>query len=155
MTHGKKPWDLANRGPAFGLLFNEGMVADSGFIMDIVVKECVGVFRGVTSLVDDVARGLGGAAQAISRAFPHVKYSVLDRSHVVANAPAGTNVKYIVGDMFESLPGGSAIFLKWVLHDWGDAECVKILKNCRKAIPSREEAREGDNIGYGGWIRAI
>ena len=31
------------------------------------------------------------------------------------------------------------IWLQWVLHDWGDAECVKILKNCRKAIPSREE----------------
>ena len=31
------------------------------------------------------------------------------------------------------------IWFQWVLHDWGDAECVKILKNCRKAIPSREE----------------
>jgi hypothetical protein len=25
---------------------------------------------------------------------------------------------------------------QWVLHDWGDAECVKILKNCKRAIPS-------------------
>ena len=31
------------------------------------------------------------------------------------------------------------IWFQWVLHDWGDAECVKILKNCRKAIPFREE----------------
>jgi len=25
------------------------------------------------------------------------------------------------------------------LHDWGNEECVKILKNCKKAIPPREE----------------
>ncbi|KAF8719265.1 hypothetical protein HU200_023961 [Digitaria exilis] len=127
MAHGVKP-----------SLFNEGMVADSGFIMDVVVKECGDVFKGVSSLVD-VAGGLGGAAQAISKAFPSVKCSVLDLPHIVANAPAGTDVKYIAGDMFQSIPPGNAIFLKWVLHDWGDAECVKILKNCRKAIPSREE----------------
>jgi hypothetical protein len=24
------------------------------------------------------------------------------------------------------------------MHDWGDADCVKILKNCKKAIPSKE-----------------
>jgi hypothetical protein len=25
------------------------------------------------------------------------------------------------------------------LHDWNDEECVKILKNCKKAIPPRDE----------------
>lgn len=29
--------------------------------------------------------------------------------------------------------------LQWVLHDWSDEECVKILKNCKKAIPPKEE----------------
>lgn len=24
------------------------------------------------------------------------------------------------------------------MHDWGDVECVKILKNCRNAIPPRD-----------------
>ncbi|OEL38926.1 O-methyltransferase ZRP4 [Dichanthelium oligosanthes] len=27
---------------------------------------------------------------------------------------------------------------QWVLHDWDDDKCVKILKNCRKAIPPRD-----------------
>lgn len=26
----------------------------------------------------------------------------------------------------------------WVLHDWVDADCIKILKNCKKAIPLRD-----------------
>jgi len=25
--------------------------------------------------------------------------------------------------------------LQWILHDWSDEDCVKILKNCFKALP--------------------
>ncbi|GJN14924.1 hypothetical protein PR202_gb01801 [Eleusine coracana subsp. coracana] len=114
------------------------MVADSGFTMDIIIKECRDVFQGISSLID-VAGGLGGASQAISKAFPHVECSVLDLPHVVASAPAGTDVKYIAGDMFQSIPPANVVFLKWVMHDWGDTECVKILRNCKKAIPPRDQ----------------
>ena len=24
--------------------------------------------------------------------------------------------------------------VQWVLHDWGDEECIKILRNCREAV---------------------
>ncbi|CAL4909111.1 unnamed protein product [Urochloa decumbens] len=137
-THGRDLWDMNDHDASFGKLFDKGMVADSGFIMDIVVKECGDVFQGISSLVD-VAGGLGGATQAIAKAFPHVECSVLELSHVVASAPTGTDVKYIAGDMFESVPSANAVFLKWVMHDWGDADCVKILKNCKKAIPSKEK----------------
>ncbi|KAF8725494.1 hypothetical protein HU200_020021 [Digitaria exilis] len=119
-------------------LFNEAMIRDSSFTMDIVIKECgSSVFQGLSSLVD-VAGGLGGAAQSISKAFPHVECSVLDLPHVVANPGGGGGVKYIAGDMFESIPPANAVFLKWVMHDWDDAECIKILKNCKKAIPPRD-----------------
>ena len=111
MTHGQTAWDLNHHNPAFGQLFNQGMVCDSSFIMDIVVKECGDVFRGLSSIVD-VAGGLGGAAMAILTAFPHVQCSVLDLPHVTANAPASTSVKYIAGDMFENIPPADAVFLK-------------------------------------------
>ncbi|KAL5998638.1 hypothetical protein ACLOJK_009581 [Asimina triloba] len=59
------------------------------------------------------------------------------------------------GDMFESVPSGDAIIVKfpilkgkyfydahtikdfsdWVLHNSGDELCVKILRNCCKALP--------------------
>ncbi|KAL6660651.1 hypothetical protein ACP70R_001686 [Stipagrostis hirtigluma subsp. patula] len=137
MAHGRAVWDVIGHDATINPLFNQGMVADSRFLMDIAVKECGGVFHGITSLVD-VAGGLGAAAQAVSKAFPHVECSVLDLAHVVADAPAGTGVKYVAGDMFESVPPANAVFLKWVMHDWGDSECIKILKNCKKAIPSRD-----------------
>lgn len=28
--------------------------------------------------------------------------------------------------------------LQWILHDWSDEDCVKILRNCKKAIPAKE-----------------
>ncbi|KAG8068018.1 hypothetical protein GUJ93_ZPchr0005g15709 [Zizania palustris] len=136
-THGESVWDLADHDMALNTIINDGMVSDSTFIMDIVVKEHATVFEGISSLVD-VGGGLGGAAQAISKAFPEVKCSVLDLGHVVAQAPSGTLVEYVTGDMFESVPPANAIFLKWVLHDWSDEECIKILKTCRKAISSKD-----------------
>ncbi|EES19802.1 O-methyltransferase ZRP4 [Sorghum bicolor] len=137
-THGQTVWEQAARDASFDALVNDGMVSDSHFIMDIVFEECADAFQGISSLVD-VGGGLGAAAQAISKAFPDVKCSVLDLDHVVAKAPSGTDVQYIAGDMFESVPPANAMFFKWVLHDWSHEECVKILKNCKKAIPPKEE----------------
>ncbi|KAG2618138.1 O-methyltransferase ZRP4-like [Panicum virgatum] len=137
-THGRTLWEQADRDATFDVLFNDSMASDSHFIMDIAIKECPGAFHGISSLID-VAGGLGAAAQAISKAFPGVKCSVLDLDHVVSNAPGDTNVQYIAGDMFESMPPADAIFFKWVLHDWSKEECIKILKNCKKVIPPREE----------------
>ncbi|KAM0829652.1 hypothetical protein ACQ4PT_066741 [Festuca glaucescens] len=137
-THGEALWKMAEHDETFDAQINEAMVSDSCFLMDIAIKECGEVFQGISSLVD-VAGGLGAASQAISKAFPHVECSVMGLDHVVAKAPIGTDVKYIAGDMFESVPPANVVFLKWVMHDWGDQECVKILKNCKKAIPSRED----------------
>ncbi|CAL4894420.1 unnamed protein product [Urochloa decumbens] len=137
-AHGQTVWEQTDRDAAFDAAVNDGMVSDSHFIMDVAIDECAGAFQGIRSLVD-VGGGFGAAAQAIAKAFPGVKCSVLDLDHVIAKAPCDTGVQYIAGDMFESIPPADAMFFKWVLHDWGDEECIRILKNCRKAIPPREE----------------
>lgn len=72
-----------------------------------------------------------------------------------------TGVEHVGGDMFEKIPSGDAIFMKvcifilnltinylsliicmchfcfmqFILHDWNDDHCVKILKNCWKQLP--------------------
>ncbi|KAM3682525.1 hypothetical protein ACJW31_12G078900 [Castanea mollissima] len=45
-------------------------------------------------------------------------------------APIRKGVSHVGGYMFESIPKADAIFMKWVLHDWSDEHCIKILKNC-------------------------
>ncbi|CAN6270452.1 unnamed protein product [Urochloa humidicola] len=112
---GRNMWEAAARKPAFNALVNDAMAADSRFLMRIVLRECAcaEVFRGVGSLVD-VAGGLGGAATAIARAFPEMECTVLDLPHVVANAApsSGGGVRFVAGDMFQSIPPADAVFLK-------------------------------------------
>ena len=59
-------------------------------------------FEGLDSLVD-VGGGTRTMARIISEAFPHMKCIVLDLPHVVANLPDGENLKYVSGDMFQSI----------------------------------------------------
>ncbi|KAJ0814938.1 putative trans-resveratrol di-O-methyltransferase [Helianthus annuus] len=41
--------------------------------------------------------------------------------------------------MFEAIPKADAVLLKWILHDWNDEECIKILKRCKEAISSNDK----------------
>ncbi|OEL28429.1 5-pentadecatrienyl resorcinol O-methyltransferase [Dichanthelium oligosanthes] len=137
LMHGETMWEMSGRDDAVNASVNDAMAADTHFLMQIVLKECREIFHGIDSLVD-VAGGVGGAASAIASAFPSLKCSVLDLPHVVAKAPSVSNVQFVAGDMFESIPPANAVFLKWILHDWGDDECIRILKNCKQAIPSKD-----------------
>nr|AFX68806.1 O-metyltransferase [Sorghum bicolor] len=139
LMYGTTLWEVCSRDDAINALFNNAMAADSNFLMQIVLREFGKVFHGIDSLVD-VGGGVGGATMAIATAFPSLKCTVLDLPHVVAKAPSSSigNVQFVGGDMFESIPPANVVFLKWILHDWSNDECIKILKNCKQAIPSRD-----------------
>ena len=51
-------------------------------------------------------------AKIISEAFPHMKCTVFDLPHVVANLKDSQNLKYVGGDMFQSIPSADAILFK-------------------------------------------
>ncbi|XP_042485137.1 probable O-methyltransferase 3 [Macadamia integrifolia] len=138
MAHGVSLWEYNSQHPEMNAVFNEGMASDARFLMNIVVRKCPEVYQGLKSLVD-VGGGTGTAARTIAEAFPHVKCSVYDLPHVIATLPKNDIIEGIGGSMFESIPPTHAVHLKWVLHDWSDEECLTILKNCKEAIPSREE----------------
>ncbi|CAN6209707.1 unnamed protein product, partial [Urochloa humidicola] len=138
-AHGESIYGLASRDAEFSGSFNEAMGADSRFVAEIFVRECGAVFAGVASLVD-AGGGDGTTARAIARAFPHVRCSVLELPYVVdAAAPAddGT-VEFVAGDMMEFIPPADAVLLKFVLHNWSDEDCVRILKCSKEAISTRE-----------------
>ncbi|KAM3247446.1 hypothetical protein P3L10_009213 [Capsicum annuum] len=123
--------------PRLNRLFNESMASDARLITSVLIKNGKGIFEGLKSVVD-VGGGTGAVGKAISNAFPELKYAVFDLPHVVEGLEGSNNLSYIGGDMFKSVPSADAIFLKWILHDWSDEDCVKILKKCKEAIPSKE-----------------
>ncbi|KAI9082926.1 hypothetical protein K1719_035069 [Acacia pycnantha] len=69
---------------------------------------------------------------------------LFDLPHVVDGLQGSGNLKFVGGDMFEAIPPSDCILLKWILHDWNDEECVKILKKSKEAITSK--GKEGKVI---------
>uniref|UniRef100_A0A0D9XRC5 O-methyltransferase domain-containing protein n=1 Tax=Leersia perrieri TaxID=77586 RepID=A0A0D9XRC5_9ORYZ len=118
-------------------LLNEGLAAHDNSGFATVLRECGEVFRGVKSLTD-VRGGDGAAARAVAEAFPGVKCTVLDIPRVIGEKKTDGVVNYVAGDIFGFIPPSQAVMLKLVLHHWSDEECVNILAQCKKAIPTRE-----------------
>lgn len=47
--------------------------------------------------------------------------------------------KYIYGFIiYDDIINDDFFFLQWVLHDWSDEDCIKILKRCKEAIPNKD-----------------
>lgn len=137
-THGKGIFETAREQPGFAAVFNEAMASDCRLVGQVLVKKHAEVLEGARSMVD-VGGGTGTLAAIVAEAFPQMKCTVLDLPHVVA-AAAGrpNNLDVVGGNMFDHIPSADIMLLKWILHDWKDAECVKILKRCREAIPSKQ-----------------
>ncbi|KAG4908417.1 hypothetical protein JHK86_056901 [Glycine max] len=128
-------WGLLEKNPTQMSLFNEAMASDSRMV-DLALKNCTSVFEGLDSMVD-VGGGTGTTARIICEAFPKLKCVVLDLPHVVENLTGTNNLSFVGGDMFNSFPQTDAVLLKWVLHNWNDENCIKILKKCKDSISSK------------------
>ncbi|CAN1230736.1 Trans-resveratrol di-O-methyltransferase [Linum perenne] len=144
IAHGKKVWEHLAVDPTLANVFNDAMAEDSSVAGEVLVKrnwvkEGKSLFKGVGSLVD-VAGGTGNMTKVIATSFPEMDCTVLDLPHVVSGLEGGGNLKYVAGDMFDDIPPAEVALLKWILHDWSDENCVKILKNCRKAITSNNKS---------------
>ena len=89
----------------------------------------------------DVGGGFGGALAGLLERFPRLCGDVLDLDHAQQGAEAflsragmGSRARFIAGDFFKSIPAGyDCYLLKFILHDWDDAQAVAILKSCRAA----------------------
>ncbi|KAF5464584.1 hypothetical protein F2P56_014653 [Juglans regia] len=118
----------------FNKVFNTAMLNHTTMLFKKILESYKG-FEPLKQLVD-VGGGLGGALHSITSKYPHIKGINFDLPHVVQQAPSYPGVEHVGGDMFKSVPKGDAIFMKGILHDWGDEQCLKLLKNCYTAIPN-------------------
>ncbi|KAL6140002.1 hypothetical protein ACLB2K_058303 [Fragaria x ananassa] len=137
-AHGLDIWQFFYENLKFNRLFNDGMACTAKITIKAILAGYKGGFEDVATLVD-VGGGTGSAVAEIVKAYPSIKGINFDLPHVVATAPVYHGVSHVGGDMFDegSIPNADAIFIKWVMHDWSDSDCVKILKNCRNVIPER------------------
>ncbi len=91
--------------------------------------------------VVDVAGGHGGLISAILRKHLDVRGVLFDQAQVLQYvakllvAEQLDRCSLCAGDFFTSVPAdGDVYVLKRVLHDWTDAEAIRILRACRAAL---------------------
>ncbi|KAI5406495.1 acetylserotonin O-methyltransferase [Lathyrus oleraceus] len=133
-VHGEDVWRYAASNLDHSNLINDAMACDARVVVPAIAERCSELFDGVGSLVD-VGGGNGTTLSILVKAFPWIRGINFDLPHVIDVAPKCDGVEHVAGDMFTTVPKADAVIFKWVLHDWGDEECIQILKNCREAIP--------------------
>ncbi|CAJ1848492.1 unnamed protein product [Sphenostylis stenocarpa] len=138
-AHGEDVWRYAATNLDHSNLINEAMACDAKLVMPVIIETCSEAFDGLKSLVD-VGGGNGTSMRIVLQACPSIRPINFDLPHVISQAPHSDGLQHVPGDMFQSVPKADAAFLKWVLHDWSDEECIQILKNCR-AVISKENGR--------------
>lgn len=143
-VYGMHAFEYPRVDPRFNDVFNKAMLSSTTINMKRILEFYEG-FEHVTKVVD-VGGGLGHNLKLITAKYSHIQGINFDLPHVIQNAPNYPGVEHVGGDMFESVPAGDAIFMKWILHDWSDEHCLKLLKNCYKAIPEDGKVIVVDSI---------
>lgn len=98
-------------------------------------------FANATTLVD-VGGGHGFLLSALLKRHPTLSGILFDLPSVAETATEhlrseglDQRCQVVGGDFFEALPkGGDLYMLKYIVHDWDDADAVQILQNCRDAM---------------------
>ncbi|KAM7270963.1 hypothetical protein ACFE04_030177 [Oxalis oulophora] len=126
--------NMSGCNPEFNKRLNQGMAAESKYLVLSILNKMDDALKNVTSLVD-VGGGTRDVITSIVKKHPHITGINFDLPHVISTAPEIHGVTHVGGDMFEAIPKADAIFMK------NDEACSKILKNRKKAIP-----KEGGKI---------
>ncbi|KAL3735411.1 hypothetical protein ACJRO7_024527 [Eucalyptus globulus] len=137
-VHGISIFEFMDIDPAFNNTFNKAMAA----LTTIVMKKILEIYEGfeeLTTLVD-VAGGTGKCLNIIISKYPSIKGINFDLPHVIESAPSYSGIQHVGGSMFTAIPRADAIMIKDTLHNWNDENCIKILKNCYEALPSKGRA---------------
>ncbi|CAN7450375.1 hypothetical protein LJR164_002942 [Phenylobacterium sp. LjRoot164] len=120
--------------PDAAALFNQAMSAKAHADIDDVLSAYD--FSPFARVVD-VGGGRGHFLNALAARTPNIKPILFDLPHVTADAAAGldTRITRRSGDFFhDQLPEGDLYFLMDILHDWSDADAVRILQAVRRAM---------------------
>jgi demethylsterigmatocystin 6-O-methyltransferase len=119
------------------------MVLDSidSWVSSYPVEKEVGEFipANDSALLVDIVGGLGQHSVSFKKKFPNItgRIVVQDVPSTLAHAPQVEGVEFQEHDFFTPQPlhGAKFYYLRNIMHDWTDEDCVRILSNI---IPAME-----------------
>jgi hypothetical protein len=135
--HGEDVWEWRDRDPAERSQFNRAMAS-----MSAPVGPALAAAFDFSSVVRvaDIGGGSGTLLAAVLAQHPEVHGIVFDQAAVVAEAgpvleAAGVRdrAELVGGSFFDDVPPADVYVMKSILHDWTDADCVRILRILRRA----------------------
>ena len=138
---GTTPREYRRAHPRIGASFDAWLAGETRAHCAAVVTALD--LRGVAR-VADIGGGGGALLQALLEAHPQLAGVLFDQPHVIRAAARGFDaaiaagrVELAGGDFFAAVPVQAGLYLlKSVIHDWDDADSVRILGNCRAAMPA-------------------
>ena len=135
--YGEPVFDYFRKHPESEKLFGEAMTATTRMV-DRAVLEAHDFGR--FDLAVDVGGSHASLLSGLLALHPESRGIVFDlpatadagRVHWQGTAP-GRRIEAVGGDFFASVPEGDLYLLKFILHDWTDAQCLQILRTIRAA----------------------
>ncbi|KAI9194488.1 hypothetical protein LWI28_006448 [Acer negundo] len=124
---------IQRKDPGFGQLIMSSLTEFNPIFTRKMLEIYTG-FEGLNSLVD-LGGGDGSILNMIVSKYPNIKGINFDLAAVIEKSTSYPGIEHVAGDMFTHIPNGDAIFMKFILHQFDDESCLKILKNCYEAIP--------------------
>lgn len=149
-VHGQPQFDYYRSHPEDAAVFDDAMTSVASGIYATLGAYDFSRFATVV----DVGGGNGAYLAGILKAHPGVRGILFDLPDVVERAlplltEAGVadRVEIVGGSFFDEVPAGAdAYVLTAVVHDWNDEECVRILRNCRAAMPEHATLLLGEPV---------
>jgi hypothetical protein len=131
-AYGYDFWELLRRNPQASTAMNGAMQAAS-ITMTPFVTDAYDWSR--FPVIADIGGGIGTQLASILDASPGSRGILFDKPHLRGEAISHDRMEFIDGDFYESVPSrGDAYLLRWILHDWDDANAAAILKSLRRSM---------------------
>lgn len=113
-------------------------------MQDVSAMVAAGVLEhydfGPFDTLADVGGGNGSLVRAVLQHDRRVHGLIVDLPYIGAQAEQGIHdsgladrCRFVASDFFKEVPPADLYLLKFILHDWDDDDCVRILERCLAA----------------------
>jgi len=139
---GQKIFQYASEHPSYAEIFNQAMSSYSVSQTKWILEALDGYDFSKIHHLCDIGGGHGHLMCSLLLRHAHLRGTVLEMEQVIQDKtllwaskmgiPA-ERCNYLSGDMFNEVPNSDAYFMKMILHDWNDGECLRIISNIQRA----------------------
>ncbi len=138
---GKPPFEYMAEHPELGPVFDAAMTSIHGYETGAMLDAYD--FSGISTLAD-IGGGNGSLIAGVLARYPKMNGLLFDLGHVMGRAKESIakrgladRCRIVEGSFLDTVPtGADAYLMRHIIHDWNDEDSIRILKNCRKAVPA-------------------